>query len=58
MDEHGLGIGNDDRPIHHWTRNECEGESIIELTLGNRPFGKWTILDGSHMTESDHEIIE
>jgi hypothetical protein len=58
IDEHGLVIGNDDRPTHHWTRNESEGESIIDLTLANRPVGKWMILDGSHVTGSDHKIIE
>jgi len=24
-DEHGLVLGNDDRPTHNWTRNESEG---------------------------------
>ena len=58
IDEHGLLIENDDRPTHHWTKNESEGESIIDLTLANRPLGKWSILDWSHVTGSDHEIIE
>jgi len=58
INEHGLVIGNDDQPTYHWTRNESEGESIIDLTLVNRPFVKWTMLDGSHVTGSDHEIIQ
>jgi len=52
--EHGLLIGNDDRPSHHCTRNECEGWSIIDPTSADRKFGKWTILDGSHIIGSDH----
>ena len=57
IDEHGLVIGNQDRPTHHWMRNQSEGKSIIDLTLANQPFGKWTILVGSHATGSDHKII-
>jgi len=58
MDQHGPLIGNDNRPTNHWTRHDSMGESIIDLTLANRAFGKWIILDGSHATASDHEIIE
>jgi hypothetical protein len=57
IDEHGLVVGDDDRPTHYWTRIENKGVSIIDQTLANEPFGKWTILDGNHATESDHEII-
>jgi hypothetical protein len=53
-DEHGLVIGNDDRPSHYWTRHDSMGESVIVLALANRPFEKWWILDGSHATGSDH----
>ena len=58
IDEHGLVIGNDDRPTHYWMRNECEGASIVDLSLANRPFGKWTIVDGDQAMGSDREIIE
>jgi hypothetical protein len=58
IDENGLVVGNDDRPTHYWTRHDSMGESIIDLTLANRPFGKSMILDGSHATGSDHKKIE
>jgi hypothetical protein len=58
IDEHGLEIGNDDQPTHHWARNGEEGESTIDLTLASRPITRWTILDGRHATRSDHEVIE
>jgi hypothetical protein len=56
--EHRLAIGNDDRPAHYWTKYDSMGESVIDLTLANRPFGKWMILDGTHATASDHQIIQ
>ena len=56
--KHGLVIGNDDKPTQYWTRNKCEGESIIDLTLVNRRFSKWMMLEGSHSMGCDHEIIE
>ena len=34
-----------------------EGESVIDLTLANRPIIKWTILADNHATGSDHEVI-
>jgi len=59
IDEHGLEIGNDAEATHHWTREDHEGESVIELTLANRPITKWSILaDNDHATGSDHELIE
>jgi hypothetical protein len=58
IDENGLEIGNDGRPTHHWTREDQEGESVIDLTLANRPIVKWTILADDHATGSDHEVIE
>jgi len=58
IDEYGHEIGNDDRPTHHWVRDGNEGESIIDLTLAHRPITKWTILNRSHATDSDDEIIE
>jgi len=52
-------IGNDDdRPSHHRARNGEEGESTIELTLATRPITRWTTLDGSHASGSNHEVIE
>ena len=58
IDENGLEIGNDGRATHHWTREGHEGESVIDLTLANRPRPKWAILADNHPTGSDHEVIE
>ena len=58
IDEIGLEIGNDGRPSHHWTREDQDGESVIDLTLANRPIVKWTILADDHATGFDHEVIE
>jgi len=58
IDENGLKIGNDGRPTHHWTREDEEGESFIDLTLANRPIVRCTILADDHATGSDHEVIE
>jgi hypothetical protein len=58
IDENGLEIGNDGRPTHHWSREDQEGESVIDLMLANHPIVKWTILADDHATGSDHEIIE
>jgi len=58
IDENGLEIGNDGRPTDNWTRQDQEGESVIDLTLGNRPIVMWTILANDHGFGSDHEIIE
>jgi hypothetical protein len=58
IDENGLEIGNDGRPTHFWTRADHEGESVIDLTLANRPIMKWSILADVHATGSDHDINE
>ena len=58
IDKNGLEIGNDGRPTHHWTREEQEDKSVINLTLANRTIVKWTILADDHATSSDHEVIE
>jgi len=58
IDENGLEIGNDGRPTHHRTREDQEGESVIDLTLANRPIVRWTKLADDHATGSDHEVIE
>jgi hypothetical protein len=57
-DENGLEIGNDGRSTHYWTREDHEGESVIDLTLTNRLIMRWTILEDDHATGSDHEVIE
>ena len=57
IDENGLEIGNDGRAAHHWTREGHEGESVLELTLGNRPITKWSKMADDHATGSDHEVI-
>jgi len=54
IDENGLEIGNDDRATHYWTRGDFEGESVIVLTLANRPIEKWTIPSENHATGSNH----
>ena len=58
INENGLEIGNHGRPTHHWTREDQEGESVIDLTLANRPIVRWTIPADDHATASDHEVIE
>jgi hypothetical protein len=58
IDENALEIGNAGRPTHFWTREDHEGESVIDLTLANRPIMKWSILADDHATRSDHEVIE
>jgi len=58
IDENGLEIGNDGRPTHHWTREDQEGKSVIDLTLANQLIVKSTILADDHATGSDHEVIE
>jgi hypothetical protein len=58
IDEYGLVIRNDNLPTHYRTRHDSMGESVIDLTLPNRPFGKWIILHGIHATGSDHKIVE
>jgi hypothetical protein len=40
------------------TRIESKCKSIIDLSLANEPLGKLTVLGQSHVTGSDHEIIE
>ena len=54
----GLEIGNDGRSTHYWTREDHEGELVIDLTFSNRPIMKCTILADDHATGSDHEVIE
>jgi hypothetical protein len=58
IDKNGLEIGNDGEATHHWTREGHEGESVIDLTLVNRPITKSSILANDHATGSDHEVIE
>jgi len=58
IDQNGLEIENDVRPTCFWTREDHEGESVIDLTLANRPIMKWCILTDDHATGSDHEVIE
>jgi len=45
-------------PTHHWTSEDQEGESVIDLTFANRPIVWWTILADDHATGSDHEVTE
>jgi len=59
IEENGLEIGNDGEATHHWTREGHEAESVIDLTLVNRPITKWSILaDDDHATGSDHKVIQ
>jgi hypothetical protein len=58
IDENGLEIGNDGQSAQCWTREDHEGESVIDLTLVNRPIMKWIILADDHTTVCDHEVRE
>jgi len=58
IDENGREIGNDGRPTLHWTREDQDGESVIDLTLANRPIVRWTIVADDHSTGFDHEVLE
>ena len=59
IDENFQEIGNDGEATHHWTRERDERESVIDLTLENRPITKWSILaNHDHATGSDHQVIE
>ena len=58
IDENGLEIGNDGRATHHWTRKGHEGESVIDLTLANRPITQGAVQAHDYTTGSDHEVIE
>jgi len=54
----GPEIGNDGRPNHHWTTEDQEGDSVIDLKLPNRPIVRWTLLTDDHATGSDHVVLE
>jgi len=58
IDKNGLEVGNDGQPTHYWTREDHDGESVIGLTLANRPITKWFILEDDHTTGSDHNVIQ
>jgi hypothetical protein len=59
IDENALQTGIDGDATHHRTREGHEVESVIGLTLANRPITKWSILhDDDHATGTDHEVIE
>jgi hypothetical protein len=58
IDENGLEVGNDGQPTHYWTREDHEGESVIDLTLANRPIPNLDILADDHATGSDLEVAE
>ena len=58
IDENGQEIGNDGQSTHLLTREDHKGESVIDLTLCNRPINNWAINMGEHATRSDHEVIE
>jgi hypothetical protein len=58
FDENGLEIGTDGEGTPHWTIDGHEGESVIDLTLANRPITKWSIVADDHATGSDYEVIQ
>ena len=58
IDENGLEVMNDGQPTHYWTREDHEGESVIDMRFANRPITKWFIRADDHATGSDHEVIE
>jgi len=55
--EHWLVFGNDNSRSDYWNQHNSMGESVIDLTLANRSVGKWMILDMSHASGSNREII-
>jgi hypothetical protein len=57
IDGNGLEVAKDDQPTHYWTGEDHPGESVIDLTLANRPITKWVILDHDHTTGSHHEVV-
>ena len=58
IDENGPEVANDGQPAHYWTREDHEGETVIDLMLANRPMMKWFILADDHATGSDHKVIK
>jgi len=54
----GWEIENSGRSTYYWTREDHEGEAVIDMTLATRLIMKWTILADNHATGSDHEVIE
>jgi len=48
IDENGLEVGNNGQPSHYRTREDDEGESVIDLTFAIRPRTKWFILADDH----------
>jgi hypothetical protein len=58
IEENGLEFANDGRPTRHWSREDQEGKSVIDLSLENRPIVRRTILADDHVTGTDHEVRE
>jgi hypothetical protein len=58
IDENGLEIGNGDLATHRWTREDQEGESVIDLTLATRPIMICSILADDQTTGSNHKVLE
>jgi len=58
IDKNRLEIGNDGDATHHWPREGHGGESVIDLTLANRPITKCSILADDHTTGSNQQIIK
>jgi len=57
IDEYGQKIGTDGRSTPYWTREDDEGELVIDLILMNQPIMKWTVLADDHATGSNHEVM-
>ena len=57
IDENGLEIGNDGEATQHWTKEGHEGQSVINLTMANRPITKWPILADDNAAGSEQEVI-
>jgi hypothetical protein len=55
--KNGLDVRNDGQPTHYWTREDHEGESVINWTLAKGPIMEWFILACDHAPRSDHEVI-
>jgi hypothetical protein len=56
INENGLEIRNDGRATHHWKSKGHESESVMDLTLANRPITKWSVLADDHAMGSDHKV--
>jgi hypothetical protein len=53
-----LEIGSDGQSTDNQTAEDHKGQSVINLTLMNRPIKKYSTLADHQATGSDHEVVE